>query len=109
MCFVQDAYGWWPATLYFLLLITFGSLFTLNLALAIISDAYSEMSLEEDDEEEEEEEEEKLEFSNNQLTPRVALVPVAAPTDPSTGRCCFRCEQVQHQPTEGQRQRSSAD
>merc|ERR1719353_1006201 len=40
MYLIQDGYSWWGSTIVFHLLILFGSLFVLNLALAVISDAY---------------------------------------------------------------------
>jgi len=40
MYLIQDGYSWVGGCLYFCMLIIFGSLFTLNLALAVICDAY---------------------------------------------------------------------
>jgi len=40
MYLIQDGYGYWGSTIVFHFLILFGSLFVLNLALAVISDAY---------------------------------------------------------------------
>jgi len=47
MYLVQDSVNYWLATLFFHSLILFGSLFTLNLALAVISDSYGRMMEEE--------------------------------------------------------------
>jgi len=47
MYMLQDTSGFWTSTIYFHLLIILGSLFTLNLALAVISDSYGRMMDEE--------------------------------------------------------------
>eukprot|EP00656_Telonema_subtile_P000441 TRINITY_DN10202_c0_g1_i1.p1 TRINITY_DN10202_c0_g1~~TRINITY_DN10202_c0_g1_i1.p1 ORF type:complete len:1644 (+),score=363.32 TRINITY_DN10202_c0_g1_i1:42-4973(+) len=75
---LQDSYSWWPATIYFISLILLGSLFTLNLALAVISDTYADMI----GDEEEEEEEEVIEA--NALTVEITSSDLS-PTSPTGG------------------------
>lgn len=58
MYIVQDAYGYWVATIFFLFLIIAGALFAVELALAVLADSFGEDLDEEDEEEAEEEAEE---------------------------------------------------
>jgi hypothetical protein len=55
MYMLQDANGYWGATIFFHVLVVLGSLFALNLALAVVADSFSQ------EEEEEEAEEQKTE------------------------------------------------
>lgn len=85
---LQDSFSWWPATIYFILLVLFGSLFTLNLALAVISDTYADMIGDDEEEEEGQESEEQEAEGDPEITPRVALK--APNKDTEDGRRSFQ-------------------
>lgn len=73
MYMIQDAHGYLIPTIFFVLLTLFGSLFVLNLALAVVADKYDEimnLQLEEDEEEWDEEEwDEEVEEVESDGTP----------------------------------------
>lgn len=46
MFYVQDSYGWWPATIYFLIMTFLTSFFMLNIALAVVNETREETKAE---------------------------------------------------------------
>merc|ERR1719183_1572247 len=75
---MQDSMNYWVSTIYWLLLIVFGSLFVLNLALAVIENSYSNQA----DEQEEAVEAERKKLADEAARSGGAIEDDSSPADP---------------------------